>query len=148
MDENPLIRTKHPLTNADLIEVEKAFHFTFPSEFRRHYLRYNGGSPERNLFKKNNRIFVVQEFLQIKFGTREFEETFRDFKIDNEILPKNLVPFAVDPGGDYYCFSIGDEDRGSIWFYVGEYHDQQDRAAEYLTKSLPAFLEGMTREEE
>ena len=74
MDENPFIRTKHPLTNADLIEVEQKFHFTFPSEFRRHYLQYNGGSPEKNLFKKNDRIFIVQEFLQIKFGTREFEE--------------------------------------------------------------------------
>ena len=140
--------TAHAITTADLNELEEKYGFAFPQDFRLHYLRYNGGSPTKCLYNKGGDIFVLQEFLPVKFGEGRLEDSFRHLTVEDAILPAHLVPFAVDPGGDYYCFSTREEDRGSIWFYIGEYRDEPDRAVEYLAKSLPDFMERMTEEED
>jgi hypothetical protein len=144
------IRPGKPVTNSDLNEVESAFDFAFPADFRKHYLNQNGGRPQYNLFKKDETVFVFNEFLPLKYGRVNclFEDVFRDLKIEREVLPKHLVPFGDDPGGDYYCFSVRAEDVGSIWIYRGEYYDSPDRAVEFLAKSLNEFVEGMVAEEE
>jgi len=139
--------TEQPLTSNDLAKVELAFGFSFPADFRDHYLRHNGGRPQKSLFKKDDTVFVVSEFLPIKYGNMLFEDCFRDLKIEREVLPEHLVGFAVDPGGDYYCFSVRDNDYGSIWIYRGEHSDDPERAVEYLAPSLTKFLESMEPDE-
>lgn len=144
------IRTVQPVTISDLGEVERAFGFSFPADFRDHYLTHNGGRPPQYLFKKDDTVFVVSEFFPIKYGRANcsFEDVFRDLKIEREVLPKHLVPFADDPGGDFYCFSVSDNEVGSIWIYRGEYSDEPDRAVEFLAPSLNEFLENMVAEED
>jgi hypothetical protein len=143
------IRTVQPVTSSDLGVVERAFGFSFPADFRAHYLNHNGGRPQNNLFKKDDTVFVVSEFFPIKYGRANslFEDVFRDLKMDQEVLPKHLVPFADDPGGDYYCFSIREKDAGSVWIYRGEYSDDLERAVTYLAKSLPEFIENLEADE-
>ena len=136
------------MRDADLDDVERSFHFTFPKEVRSHYLRYNGGSPTNYLFKKDDTVFVVQELLPVKYGKHLFEQSFRNLKVEAEVLPKHLVAFAMDPGGDYYCFSVGDKDVGSIWIYRGEYSDEPDRAMEFLAPSLNEFVERLVADED
>lgn len=144
------IGTVQAVTDSDVGEVERKFGFSFPGDFRDHYLTHNGGRPEKNLFKKDDTVFVVSEFLPIKYGRTNclFEDVFRDLKIDQQVLPKHLVAFADDPGGDYYCFSVRDKDAGSIWIYRGDYSDEPDRAVEFLAKSLDEFLESMVADED
>jgi len=144
------IRTVQPVTASDLAEVERTFGFSFPAAFSNHYLTYNGGRPQKNLFKKNDSVFVVSEFLPIKYGRANclFEDVFRDLKVEGEVLPKHLVAFADDPGGDYYCFSVRNKDFGSIWIYRGEYSDEPDKAVNFLTNSLNEFVENMVADED
>lgn len=144
------IGSEQPVTSSDLDEVERAFGFSFPAAFRGHYLRHNGGSPEEYLFKQNDTVFVVNNFFPIKYGRINclFEDVFRDLKIERQVLPKHLVAFADDPGGDYYCFSVGAKDAGTIWIYRGEYSDEPDRAVQLLAKSLNEFVENMVAEQE
>lgn len=144
------IRTVQPVTTGDLTEVEREFDFLFPADFKGHYRNRNGGRPKNNLFKKDDTVFVFNEFLPIKYGKSNclFEDVFRDLKIEQEVLPKHLIPFGDDPGGDYYCFSVRENDAGSIWIYRGEYSDNPDRAVEFLARSLNEFVEGMVTEGE
>jgi cell wall assembly regulator SMI1 len=135
------------ITDADLEDVERSLGFTFPQEVRHHYLQYNGGSPTRYLFKKGDMVYVVHQFLPIKYGKHRFEESFYNLKIKAEILPKHLIPFAVDPGGDYYCFSVRKDDNGSVWIYRGDYSDNPDKAVEFLAGSFNQFLESMETDE-
>ena len=143
---NQFIRTKQSVSNADLKNVEKILGFKFPKEFRNHYLSVNGGRPERNLFKKDDVIYVVSEFLPIKFGTKDylFEDVNLHLKIEREILPQDLIAFADDPGGDFYCFNKA----GEIWIYRGDYSDDPDNAVTFLAKSLSEFIDGMFQDED
>src|SRR5262249_54572364 len=147
MGQKKFVETEPGIDDADLDEVERTLGFTFPKELRSHYLRYNGGSPTKYLFKKGETVFVVHEFLPVKYGKHLFEQSFRNLKIEAEILPKHLAPFAVDPGGDYYCFSVRKKDIGSIWIYRGEYYDEPERATEFLAKSLNEFVSNMVADE-
>jgi hypothetical protein len=147
MEQNEFVGTEQGITDADLDEVERTFRFIFPKKVRSHYLRYNGGSPTNYLFKKDHTVFVIHEFLPVKYGKHLFEQSFRNLKNEAAVLPKHLVPFAVDPGGDYYCFSVRDKDVGSIWIYRGEYSEEPDSAVEYLAKSLDDFVGGMVADE-
>ncbi|HLN26642.1 MAG TPA: SMI1/KNR4 family protein [Gemmataceae bacterium] len=147
MDNNTFVDTEKDISDADLSRVEETFGFSFPSAVRLHCLKYNGGSPQKYLYKAGDTIFVVHEFLPIRYGKDRLEDTIQSLKHDDEILPKHLVPFAVDPGGDYYCFSVRSQDQGTIWFYIGDYHDEPEKAAVYVAESLPEFIQGMTEEE-
>lgn len=148
MQQNEFVGTERGITEADLGAVELSLHFAFPGAFRSHYLRYNGGSPTNCIFKKDDVVYVLHEFLPVKYGKHLFEQSFRSLKVEDEIIPVHLVPFAVDPGGDYYCFSVSDEDGGAIWIYRGEYSDDPDRAVQFLARSLEEFLGGMIAEQD
>lgn len=148
MSPNEFVDTEEPITPTMIDELERRYGFTFPAEVREHYLRYNGGVPARYLYNKNGRIFVINEFLPIAYGTHLLEDSFKSLKVDQVLLPSHLVPFAVDPGGNYYCFSIKKEDVGSIWFYVGECSQFPDRAIVYLAASLLRFIEDMTSDDD
>lgn len=148
MKENEFINTKEPVLDTDLNHLEHMLGFSFPVEVRVHYLRYNGGSPTRNLFKADDRVFVVSQFLSISHGKVLFETSFRHLKEDHNILPNHLVPFAMDPGGDYYCFSTRPEDLGTIWFFIGERYEDPARASVYLAKSLTDFVNQLVEDDD
>ena len=147
---NEFTDTERPISVADLDKIERALGLAFPPDVREHYLKRNGGSPNRYLFKRDDRVYVVQGFLSVRFGPshNRLENVFQDLKIDREILPKKLVPFAIDPGGDYYCFSVDEVDKGAIYVFVGEHADAPERATLRLANSLPEFIEGMVDDED
>lgn len=147
MESNRFSHTQQPVDNTDLDAVERRFAFSFPREVREHYLQYNGGSPEKCLFQND---YVVHEFLPVKHGEHgTLEDSIQHLKVEAPILPDYLVPFAIDPGGDYYCFSIRPQDHGAIYFFAGEfYEDTPERAVKYLARSLPEFLGSLTEDED
>ena len=132
-------RTGSPLAPADLDEIEQRFGFKFPHVFREHYLSYNGGNPDKNRFVGENGRYIVHDFLPIKgspLGTLDtLETTIQCLKIDRQLIPTQLVPFAVDPGGDYYCFSLRPDEVGAIYLFRMERYLQPERAAEYLPQA-------------
>jgi len=148
MVENQFVETEPSITDADLDQVEQSYGFLFPRAIRLHYLKYNGGSLQKYLYKADDTVFVVHEFLPVKYGKHRLEDSLHNLKDNDKVLPRYLVPFAMDPGGDYYCFSTRDVDKGTIWFYIGDYHDEPQKAVQYVAKSLSEFIHGMTEEEE
>lgn len=72
--------------------------------FKKHYLEYNGGKSLKSYFKGDEgAIYVIQNFLSITKGNDTIEETYKDLK---DYLPSGLVPFARDPGGNYFCIDF------------------------------------------
>lgn len=45
--ENNFINTKRSLTNDDLKQFESKFNIVMPDKIKKHYLKYNGGYPEK-----------------------------------------------------------------------------------------------------
>ena len=91
------------VTAADLDNVGQRCGFIFPYEVREHYLKYNGGHPDRNRFPGVKGTFVIHDFLPIQL----VEKLIQWIKVDQRLLPEWLVPFASDPCGNFYCFSVG-----------------------------------------
>ena len=140
------------LAPADLDEIEQRFGFKFPQAFREHYLVHNGGSPDKNRFAGENGRFIVHDFLPMKRSALvtldTLETTVQCLKIDQQLIPVHLVPFAVDPGGDYYCFCTRQDEEGSIYLYRMDHFREPERAAEYLAPSLGEFLSGLRKKGE
>ena len=144
-----MVDTKPPIGNAEIKEVEARFGFTFPDDLREHYLRANGGRPVPNLFPKDDEYFAVNEFLPIKHGMRGalFEDTYSSLVQNNRLFPKNLIPIAVDAGGDFFCYSLLPGKLGAICFWQSDYYDDESRALVYLADSLEGFLSSLVSDE-
>lgn len=131
-----------PLVSADLDEIENRFGFKFPGSFRSHYLKYNGGHPNPNRFVDNKGTCIIHDFLPLKRsnikGLSTLEADLQYTKIDRDILPRHLIQFAVDPFGNYYCFSIRREDFGAIYWIKMEGEQKSD--GDFLSPSLDDFL--------
>lgn len=132
------------VTDADLDSIERRLGFKFPLEFRAFYKLHNGGMPVSNrLHRSASAEAVLHVVLPVKHGRHVLEDAVDSLKVSRQILPEHLVPFGVDPGGDYFCFSTRDEDVGSVWIFRGDYFDDLDAALSRLADSLPEFLEGL-----
>jgi hypothetical protein len=134
--------TSQSVTDADLDFVEKRFGFSFPAEFRTHYLKFNGGRPEKNRLVLDDGISIVHQFLPIKYGKASLllEHDLQELKVNQSLIPEYLVPFAIDPGGDYYCFNIRTSELGAIYAFHMDHAKNPERAMERLASSLSEFF--------
>jgi hypothetical protein len=148
MYNNEIQRTKQSLSATELNGVLDELGIDVPDDLKKHYLASNGGIPKRNLFQQGRSIHILQEFLPVKYASRgfRFEDTVRNLKLERNVLPEHLIPFAVDPGGDYFCISNRREDFGHIFIYRGE--SRSDRACQWLAKSIRDFIEQMVSEDD
>ncbi len=147
---NEILDTERSLSGTDVREIELTFDMSLPTSVRSHYLAFNGGRPSRNLFKKNGEYFQIHEFLPMKYGRKgcRFEDTYRDLVIGTPQFPKHLVPFAIDPGGDYYCVSVRSNEVGFVYCYMHDYFDDPARSLVFMAPSITEFVNGMVDEEE
>lgn len=130
-----------PIVTSDLDEVENRFGFKFPQDVRDFYLATNGGRPEKDRFVYGDQMCTIHEFLPIKHRKKSLTLEATLLRV-RSLLPDHLFPFAVDPGGDYFCFSTADADCGAIYFYRMDCHDPS-RAARLLAPSLGRILGGL-----
>lgn len=59
-------------------------------------------------------------------------------------LPTQLLPFALDPGGNYFCI----DDNGKIFYYNTDYFDEPNESITFLCNNLKSFIDKMEFEEE
>lgn len=139
------IKSGLPLKRDTLSEVETELRFAFPDEFIKFYLAQNGGRPLEHLFRTENSVLIVSYFFPVADLASEnrFEKVFRDLKVSGGIIPAFLVPFACDPGGDFFCFSSRNEDFGAIWLFQLDYSDLPARAGKFVCRNLDVFLNGL-----
>jgi hypothetical protein len=150
MGENSFSRTGRVLTSGDLDRVQDFLGYAIPESVRRHYSKWNGGTPARRFFlTRDGRELEINHFLPI--GQRRFD---RDITMEDSVerlvrtkhvIPEFLLPFAVNSGGDYYCIDRGD---GAVIFYAMDQCLEPQRASHRVAESLDLFVEGMVTEEE
>lgn len=125
----------------DIQAVEERVGFRLPDELRQHYLRVNGGRPERSYFLRDDHDFELQRFMTLA----ELAKRVEDLVQTRHLIPDNLVPFAWGSGGDYYCVDRADQ---SIVFYAMDYCLEPEKATTKATTSLATFIDGMITEDE
>jgi len=145
-DFNEFINTQKSITDYHLNELESLTGYKLPSDFREHYLIFNGGEPELCLYMYEGSPLVVQEFFPIAFGDERntVEGNYRELVLEDKIIPRNLLPFGRDPGGDFYCL---DMESGRITIFRAEYLPDLNECITEIAVSLAEFLDGLTEED-
>jgi len=132
-----------PVDDADIDAVENRFGFKFPDDLRATYKGSNGGRPIRDRLVYDHVTSVVDAFLPIKHSSSALstmERSIQRLKIDQRLLHEHLVPFAIDPFGSYFCFSLRECEYGAIYMFRMELWEEPDKAAKLLASSLTDFL--------
>ena len=137
----------------DFNEVEKKLEVSFPSSFKSHYFKWNGGTPNLSCFVNDNIDYdyiEIRDFIPMKYS-KPFEDD-PDFTLEGRAinewdlneLPRNLIPFAFDWGGNYLCL---EKNSWQIIFYVRDvWSENISREANFeknsivIAKSFDEFL--------
>ena len=141
------------LSEYDFNEVEKNLEVSFPASFKSHYFKWNGGTPNLSCFVNDNIDYdyiEIRDFIPMKYF-KQFEDD-PDFTLEGRAinewelneLPKNLIPFAFDWGGNYLCL---EKNSWQIIYYVRDvWSENISREANFeknsiiIAKSFEEFL--------
>ena len=110
-------------------KVAKKYNINFPDDLKEFILQYNAASPDDNCVVIEGVERIYDETLS--YNEDEVEaSTFESAKksIDNS----DFLPFAKDPFGNYFCYSIA---SGKISFY-----DQDEEVFSNSNYSLDEFI--------
>ncbi len=116
----------HPIALEDIAIFERDFNIRLPDDYRAFLLQNNGGRPEEDWcfdFVEVGRTEVTGSCVS-DFYALDPDEVMRwhDLRrarfaqIDSQKLPDGLLIIAVDPGGNYICMSVAEEDYGHVVF--------------------------------
>lgn len=133
-----------PVGDRDIDEVERKMGVVFPNVLRRHFKQFNGGTTVKAAVRVGDRLFAVHDFMSIKHGNSNIDDTFNYLK---PILPANMLPFASDPGGNFYCVFLRVESYGKVYFVDHEELHDPEQAFEFMLDSFELFLDSLTDDE-
>ena len=138
-----------PVTRDEIRAAERAIGIPFPQAVVRHYLAVNGGHPAHTFWTDGEDEQDVSYFFPVgpaaddEGGTVEAE--YADF-VARGLIDPDLVPFARDAGGNFYCFDAA----GAVYYTVFDVWDAERTPAENrayarrrLTGSFARFVGGL-----
>jgi len=134
------------LSDMDFTWLEAQIGLALPPDVRAHYSTFNGGEPENYLYVTGKDRYVVQEFFSIRYGKpgHNIEDNYRELARNEKIIPNRLVPFAIDPAGDFYCF---DSVTGHISIFRSENLPDLQKCITFLANSMSDFVEGLVEDD-
>ncbi|MCT8137670.1 SMI1/KNR4 family protein [Anaerobacillus sp. CMMVII] len=121
-------------TDRILAQLETHFHVSFPEAYKQLVKQHNGARPRPNVIKTTaGKERVIKTFLTVhptKGGIKDVSEWLYGQ------LPDDLLAFASDPFGNYFCFHFRTpETEPSISFW---HHETQH--GEVVADSFREFL--------
>ena len=139
------------LSENDIKKIELIIGKRFPEELKNHYMKYNGGVSKRKYFIKENGVTLeIKKFLQMKQSIDNrmtVENCFLQGQ-SRDYFPSELIPFAIDHGGNYFVIDAND---GKIFFYAIDAWDDdltneqnKDKAKKCLCNSFYEFIEKLS----
>lgn len=144
------------LTEEEFRQAEAEIGHQLPDSFREHYLEYNGGTPIPAVFPGDGdwEEIEIATFFPIKYNSSENDlkrtllEGKYHFMVERGVIPKGLLPFANDHGGNFFCLDLG---TGEVCFYATDAFDSDltpeenhKKARRTLSPSFEAFLASIT----
>jgi hypothetical protein len=145
-DFNEFMNPQRGISESELSELENLTGYQLPLDFKEHYLLFNGGEPEHCLYMLDGDPLVIQEFFPIGYGAvgSTVDAHFRELVLEDKIIPSNLLPFARDPSGDFYCL---DMESGKVIIFRAEYLPELSECMAEVAGSMTEFLNGLVEDE-
>jgi len=142
--------TSTSLKSEDFEEIEQALNIDLPIEFKEHYLNYNGGYPENDIYTwANGGKTTINAFASLKYPSLgiSLEDTYRDLVLLEKYLPIGIVPFATDDGGNFFCISVRDKDFGAIYYCNNDHYNikNKEECLSAIDKSFKHFINNLSK---
>lgn len=113
-------------------EIEKARGIKIPDELRSFIMEANAATPSKYNFMVGTVEKVFGAVLSFNRGETDIDTVFTAL---TSIEDKNLLPFAIDPFGNYICYSLKDN-KVAFW-------NHETNRVSSTEKNLRDFLEGL-----
>ncbi|HYL97686.1 MAG TPA: SMI1/KNR4 family protein [Blastocatellia bacterium] len=150
MYQNGFRECQAGLTREDISAAEKRLRLQFPRSLVDHYLYCNGGTPERQCWRRGEDWDpdCIRHFFSIRpIGVSADDEAEDDLEkvisLVGDELPKGFIPLADDWGGNFFCIDVA---TGGIYYYTIDTGDDQEYNKNFLASSLVEFIEGLIEE--
>lgn len=128
------------------------FDLKLPNLYKEIILKNNGGYPNLDSYgipseggirvSSWNRISLIDEsYIESRNKVYSSREAIIDFQIDDEIIPRNLYPFALNEGGNHLCIEMNNNFK--VYMY---YTDAIDKNLRLISESFEEFIEALHEE--
>lgn len=148
------------ISGLDLKSLESEVGYTLPDGFKDFYITHNGGVADRDWWDSCDEYepVRVKKFKAVAAcSASDAAETkylggCYAVMITKGVIPKTVLPFAIDDGGNFFCLDLTD---GNVCFYATDSFDSESsyaanhaKAYRWLASSFDAFVEGLKYESE
>lgn len=116
-------------------EIEQARGIAFPEELRGLIAEANGATPEKYHFTIGKTDHVFGAVLSFNKDEADTDSIFTALE---SVEDKNLLPFAIDPFGNYICYSLK-EHIIVFWDHEKEMNDGVSSTGKSLSEFLKAL---------
>ena len=113
-------------------EIEEKRNISFPTELRDFILETNAATPSSYHFMVGNNERVLGAILSFNYNESDTDTVFTAF---STIEDSNLIPFGIDPFGNYICYSLKDK---TVVFWNHETNEVNS-----TDKTLNVFLDAL-----
>lgn len=120
------------LEPARLSAFERALGSALPPSFREHLLAHNGGR--------------IEGAREVRYGFGLHDHVSTSLRLPGEyggLLPSHMLPVAESQGGDLFCLSLSDRDRGAVFLWDHEGGGEGAGNFQVVAQDFDAFLRGL-----
>lgn len=136
--------TEKQITDTDFFEFEERLNIKFPDEFKDHYLKYNGGSPNANWSEGEEINYPFEKFLSIKYGNDTIENKIKEFQEVEFDFGKRII-FATKGILYTYYIDLSSENYGQIFVRILKTKDIKNGRWEYHCANFSEFINGLNQ---
>ena len=115
-----------------LTEIAEKYNIAIPDDLSKLLKMANAATPSKTKFMLKVNEKILGAILSFNPNEEEADSFDTAMSID---FNKNIVPFGIDPFGNYICYDTND---GSIVFF-----DHEEDSIEKISENLETFLENL-----
>ncbi|WP_050585726.1 SMI1/KNR4 family protein [Pseudomonas syringae USA007] len=155
-----LSKSDSTISDTELKYLESIVGRALPEAFKQFYIKHNGGVPNKDWWDSGDEYepMRIKKFKSVAYeksvdaAETKFLGGCYISMTEKKVIPKTLLPFATDDGGNFFCLDLAD---GNICFYATDSFDpeksiavNQSEACRWLAKSFEVFIRDLKDETE